>query len=326
MNAIVNTAPGRLEWLEVPTPEPGPGQVRIRTAAVGICATDLEMIAGWDRTKCPSIPGHEWAGRVDAAGEGVDESLIGKPCVAENVLSDGGEVGFEHPGAYGECFLTEAANVHILPDDMDLGEAALIEPLAVCVRGLHRLRLEDRDSAVVLGDGTIGLLMLALLRAEGVQRVYLVGGRPARLAVGREMGAHETLNYHEVGESLGEAITRLAGGPVGIVAEASGSSAAMEAALGATRPKGKVLILGDYGEGRADFRWNLLLHHELELIGTNASAGAWGDAVARAISGKLSLGRLISRRLPAQSFDEAVELARTSRDTIKVVMEWTRET
>src|ERR1039458_955422 len=101
MNAIVNTGPGCLEWKVWPTPEPGPGQLRVRTAACGICATDLEMVAGWTRTGFPSIPGHEWAGVVDTVGRGVDGALAGKPCVAENVLTDGGEVGFEHPGGYG---------------------------------------------------------------------------------------------------------------------------------------------------------------------------------------------------------------------------------
>ncbi len=74
MKAIVNTGPGRLEMRDLPTPSPAAGQVRIRTGAVGICATDLEMIGGWDRTGFPAIPGHEWSGTVDALGPGVDES------------------------------------------------------------------------------------------------------------------------------------------------------------------------------------------------------------------------------------------------------------
>ena len=138
MKAIVNTGPGRLEMLELPTPSPGPGEVRIRTAACGVCATDLEMIAGWERTGFPAIPGHEWSGVVDEVGEGVNEALRGQLCVAENVLADGGEVGFEHPGGYGEYLITEAAKVHVLPARLSPAVATLIEPLAVCVRGLCR--------------------------------------------------------------------------------------------------------------------------------------------------------------------------------------------
>ncbi len=84
MNAIVNTAPGRLEWKEWPTPEPGPSQVRVRTVACGICATDLEMIAGWKRTGVPSIPGHEWSGVVEAVGPGVGTEWLGRAVVGDN--------------------------------------------------------------------------------------------------------------------------------------------------------------------------------------------------------------------------------------------------
>src|SRR5512140_1427907 len=152
MKALVNTGPGCLELRDWPTPEPGAGQVRIRTAGVGICATDLIMIAGWERTGHPAIPGHEWAGVVDAAGPGVNRKLVGRHCVAENVLSDGGEVGFEHPGGYGEYLVTEARNVQPLPDDFPLPVAALIEPLAVAVRAFRRMRVEDPSAALVFGD------------------------------------------------------------------------------------------------------------------------------------------------------------------------------
>jgi D-arabinose 1-dehydrogenase-like Zn-dependent alcohol dehydrogenase len=104
MRALVNTAPGKLELRERAKPEPGMGQVRIRTHAVGICATDLKMLAGWERTGYPTIPGHEWSGVVNAVGVGLDQDLVGKPCAAENVLADSGEVGFEHPGRMASTF------------------------------------------------------------------------------------------------------------------------------------------------------------------------------------------------------------------------------
>ncbi|MBE3070479.1 MAG: alcohol dehydrogenase catalytic domain-containing protein, partial [Planctomycetes bacterium] len=139
MRAIVLDEGGRLDMREVPAPQPGPGQVRVRTAACGVCATDLEMIDGDPRVCRPAILGHEWAGVVDAAGPGADAALVGRPCVAENVLADGGEVGFEHPGGYGEMLVTEAANVHLLPEGLAPAAAALIEPLAVAVRAVGRL-------------------------------------------------------------------------------------------------------------------------------------------------------------------------------------------
>src|SRR5260221_8618364 len=197
MKAIVNTAPNELTMLAYPTPEPGPGQVRIRTEACGICATDLHLIAGWNRTGYPTVPGHEWSGTVDATGLEVDPGLVGKRCVAENVLTDGGEVGFEHPGGYAEYFLTEASNLHVLPADFPSATAALIEPLAVVTRALKRLRPRNRNKVLISGDGPIGLLTLMGLRHAGVEQIVMVGGRAGRLALARELGARATYHFAE---------------------------------------------------------------------------------------------------------------------------------
>jgi L-iditol 2-dehydrogenase len=320
MKALVNTAPGKLEWKDWPKPEPGPGQVRIRVAACGICGTDLLMISGWRRTGFPAIPGHEWSGVVDAVGPGADKALAGRPCVAENVWADGGEVGFEHPGGYGEYLVTEARNLHVLPADFPLAAAALIEPLAVSVRALRRLRLERRESALIWGDGPIGLLMLVLLKAENVTTVSLVGGREARLDLARQFGAETTLNYHGV-SGWATAVAALPGAPFPNIIEASGSSLAVQTSIDVAPIEGKILVIGDYGEARADFPWNTPMHHELEVIGSNASAGGWTRAVELAVAGKVPLQRLISRRLPLASGVEGLELVRRSRDLVKVVME-----
>ena len=198
MKAIVNTGPNVLELRELPVPVPGPGQVLIRTACCGICATDIEMIAGWERTGFPSIPGHEWSGVVEAVGAGADPGLVGRPCVAENVLSDGGEVGFEHPGGYGELFLTETRNVLPLPPGLDLAIATLVEPLAVCVHALDRLgrHLGADEPVLVIGDGVVGQLLARVLVERGCRAVTLVGGRAGRLAMAREAGIARALNYH----------------------------------------------------------------------------------------------------------------------------------
>jgi len=323
MKAIVSTGPGQLAWRDWPLPQPGAGQVRIRTGACAMCATDLQMIAGWQRTGFPSIPGHEWSGTVDAVGAGVDPGLAGRRCVAENVLADGGEVGFEHPGGYAAYLLTEARNVQVLPPDFPLTAAALIEPLAVSVRGMGRLRLEDKGRALVFGDGPIGLLTLMLLRRAGVEDVLLVGGRSQRLALARELGAKQVLNYHEASGDLAAAVRQAGGGQFPNVVEASGSAAAIQAGLDTVTRCGRILVLGDYHGARAGFAWNHLLLQEIELIGSNASAGAWPEAVRLATEGQLPLARLVTHRLPAARFAEGVELMRSHQaDVVKVVLEW----
>jgi threonine dehydrogenase-like Zn-dependent dehydrogenase len=130
------------------------------------------------------------------------------------------------------------------------------------------------------------------------------------------LGADRIIDYHAPGPDWPPA----AAFPT--VIEASGSTAAMTTALTIAAREAKVLVLGDYGQSRADFPWNSLLHKELKLIGSNASAGAWPDAVKLATSGDLPLAKLVSHRFPAAAFADGIALVRYSRDVVKVVLDW----
>jgi 2-desacetyl-2-hydroxyethyl bacteriochlorophyllide A dehydrogenase len=323
MRAITNTGPGKLEMVERPTPRPGPNQVLVRVVACGICATDLQMIDGWERTGYPSIPGHEWTGAVQSVGPVVDQLWVGHRVVAENVLSDGGEVGFEYPGGYAEYLVTEARKLHVLSSRVPPSSATLIEPLAVCVRGLRRLRLGQRPRVLVWGDGPIGLLMTALLCRTGVSEIVVVGGRAGRLALARELGATVVLNYHHLGEELARSVLDACSAPFPYVIEASGAAAAMQASVDVASTGGRVLLLGDYGNARAAFLWNDVLHRELELVGSCASGGAWTEAVRLAEEDELPLAHLVTHVLPAERFADGMSLARSRRDdVVKVVLAW----
>jgi len=322
MKTIIVTAHDRLELKDLPMPAPMPGQVRISTMACGICATDLEMIAGWERTAFPAIPGHEWSGIVDAVGKGGDQAIIGRHCVGENVLHDGGEVGFEHPGGYAECFLTETDKLHFLPDDFPMVIAALIEPLAVAARALRRLRLTDKSSVLVIGDGPIGLLMTILLKRAGVCGITVMGGRDNRLALAARLGAEHTLNYHLFRDSGRETARKALGTSFSNIIEASGSAAAANMAVALAAKMAKVLIVGDYKKTRADFLWNNLLINELELIGSNASAQAWPEAVQTANAVRQSLSELISAEYPAGKFAVAFDAVKNKREIVKIVLRW----
>jgi threonine dehydrogenase-like Zn-dependent dehydrogenase len=324
MKALVQTAPGTLELINWPQPQPGPGQVRIRTLACGICATDLKMLAGWQRTGFPAIPGHEWSGIIDATGPGVDPGMEGRLCVAENVLLDGGEVGFEHPGGYGEFFLTEARNLYLLPENVPFTTAVLAEPLAVCLRAVNRLELSRVKRALVFGDGPIGLLILLLLRQRGVEEVCMIGGVPERLTLAVELGAAEALRYQAAGENLAVGIRRaVRSSEFPCIIEASGSEIAISAALELAGRLGQILVIGDYDNARAGFEWNFLLHRELALLGSNAGAGAWPEAVKLLVEGVFPLERLITHQFPVAEHARAFELVRQRQEgVIKAAFVW----
>jgi threonine dehydrogenase-like Zn-dependent dehydrogenase len=321
MKAITQTAPHTLEWLDLPLPGPGAGEVRIRTLACGICATDLLMIAGWERTGFPSIPGHEWCGRVDAVGEGADPALVGKLVVGDNILPDGREVGFESPGGYAQFFVTRAGALFPLPDAIPPEVATLTEPMAVCLRAASRLPASLQE-AFIFGDGPIGLLTLMLLKQRGIRGLGMAGGKPAHLALARELGAEQTFDFHTLPDLAGTLRSELAYLPPCII-DASGSATALNTAIDLVAPHGQILIVGDYGDARAGFHWNDLLLREIAIAGSNTGTGAWGTAVAFLKEGKLPFKRLISHVIPAHEFEQAIATARAGADqTIKVILRW----
>ena len=287
----------------------------MRTAACGVCTTDLKMIAGWPRTGFPSIPGHEWVGRVDALGAEVDPAWMGRLCVGENELPDGTEVGFEYPGGYAQFFVTQARALLPLPPDFSAVTAALIEPLAVAVHGLTRLNPDPPAPVLIFGDGPLGLLLLLALRERGCAQIALVGGFSNRLALARQLGAAQTFDYHHLPED------RLRG--YAYLVEASGTEQGLKAAFEAAPRGGRILVIGDYDEARAQFAWNDLLHREIQLIGSVASAGAWPEAVRLATSGRLPLERLVTHTFPPEQYEQAVQLtAQGKHDCIKAVLQW----
>jgi len=324
MRAVVNCGIGSLELRELPLPEPGPGQVRIKVAVCGVCASDLEMVDGWSRAKYPVVLGHEWAGHVDACGPAVDASLLGRPCVADNVLADGGEVGFEHPGGYGEYLLTEAKNLLTLPDGFPLDEAALLEPLAVVTRGLSRLQPAP-GPALVFGDGTIGLLAAALLREAGAAPVVMVGGREPRLRLARDFGVDKTVNYHEAGDALAEAVEAAFPGRFQSFVEATSSDKNLELVPQLGANDAKILLMGNYPDKRASLDLQSFLHQEFLLVGSNASAGAWPAAVATAASRRLPLAKLATHRFAVEDFATALETARRAKDVVKALLCWDKK-
>lgn len=323
MKAIVNTGPNQLELLDLPLPQPGPGKVRIRTRSVSICTTDLKMIAGWQRTSFPAVPGHEWSGVVDAVGEEVEPGISGRLCVAENIMEDGKEVGFEYLGGYAQYFCTLAANLHFLPDNFPAHHAAMIEPLAVCLRGLARFHPEPPAPVMIFGDGPIGLLCLTVLKLRGFPSVDMVGGYAKRLNLALQLGAGQVFDFHNLTPPAFNSLRLTLSPGYPSIIEASGSLSAVDMALRLAPRCGKILFIGDYDTAQASFLWNDLLHRELHLVGSNASAGGWSEAVELAISGLIPFEQIITHRFSYNDFDRAIHLMAHKKDLcLKAVLDW----
>lgn len=282
------------------------GEALVETRYVGLCGTDLEVIDGSsDRARPPVILGHEWAGRVTALGQRRESRLAGAYVVGENLVR-GREIGFELPGGFSSHFTVPARNLYPLPDFLHGPAACLVEPLAVSVHAVGVAGLRADDSVLVLGDGVIGLLT-ARIAALTCDHVMLVGRHADRLGIARKLGIESVTLSQDVDDTWS------------VVFEASGRPGGLKAALEASAARARVVLIGDYGSEPVPTAATKIVRKQLQVIGANASAGAWEDAVRLASTRAVDLTAVSTLVLPFDQWREGLEAAR-ERKALRVVL------
>ena len=213
MRAFVITGPNESEVRQVAPPAAEPGQVVVDIERAGVCGTDVEFYTGemaylrQGHARFPIRIGHEWCGTVAAAGPGVDPAWVGRRvtgdtmlgcghcrrCLAgrQNVCADRFEIGIRGgwPGALAEQLVVPAAALHPLPDAVDAAMGALVEPGGNALRSVQAAAVGPGDRVLVLGPGTIGLLVAQFALAAGVE-VHVVGLSATSLEFARTLGVH----------------------------------------------------------------------------------------------------------------------------------------
>src|SRR5712692_11269472 len=217
MKALLLKGPGEAILTELEKPSIGPEEVLIRSRAVGICGSDVELYRGirpQGYYRYPVVPGHEWAGEVVAIGERVRTISPGDKVVAEGFLFCGTcrncrtgltnlceagyeEIGFTRTGGLAEYVAVPARLVHTLPRTCSLEEAALLEPTAVVVHAFLRAQPQAGGTVVVVGDGNIGLLAVQVARLFSPAITVLVGSRNERLEMAHHLGATHIINIKQ---------------------------------------------------------------------------------------------------------------------------------
>ncbi|WP_416961932.1 zinc-dependent alcohol dehydrogenase [Streptomyces sp. Agncl-13] len=260
MRAFVLTAPGKYTVHEVPAPVAAPGEAVIDVDRVGVCGTDMEFFTGamaylhQGHSSYPMRLGHEWAGRVAAVGAGVDPVWVGRRVMGDTMLGCGvcrrcrrghqhvcekrQEVGIrgERPGALAEQLAVPVTSLHVLPDSVDAVLGALVEPGGNALRAARAAAPRPGDRALVLGPGTIGLLVAMFLRAAGTE-VHLMGLADNSLVFARELGF--TCVWTE------DSVPDL---PFDAVVDASNAAHLPGLALELVEPAGRVVYVGLAGE------------------------------------------------------------------------------
>jgi 2-desacetyl-2-hydroxyethyl bacteriochlorophyllide A dehydrogenase len=273
MRAWVLGDPGQLSLVDKPIPMPGRAEVLVRVDAVGICATDLEiirhgppaMIRGGEPFNKNFTPGHEYMGTVAALGPGVDEYRIGQRVTVEvhagcrqckrcregmyTSCLNYGDVdkghranGMTTDGGFAEYAVNNVNTLIPIPDSMSDAEATLVVTAGTAMYGLTELGgLVAGEGVAVLGPGPIGLLGVAVAKALGASPVVLTGTRDSRLQIGRALGADHVINVRN--EDAVEAVRRITGGKgLDYVLECSGAPDAVNQAVRMLNRGGRVCL------------------------------------------------------------------------------------
>ena len=340
MKALVKAKAEPGIWLrEIPVPEVGPDDVRIRVMRTSICGTDVHIYE-WDEWAQKTVPvpmtvGHEFSGVIDAVGENVDRLQIGQRVSGEghiigrrsrNVRAgrfhldpDTRGVGVNRPGAFAEYLVIPAFNVIPLPDDLPLEIGAILDPLGNAVHSILSFDVISED-VLITGAGPIGTMAAAIARFAKARHVVLTDINPYRLALAQKVTDVRTVNVLE--EDLHDVMAELQmreGFDIGL--EMSGSPHAFEQMVDTMIMGGVIGMLG-IPQGRTEVDWAKIIFKALTIkaIYGREMFDTWYKMLAILEEG-LDVAPLITHRFSATDFEQGFSVMRSGQSG-KVILDW----
>jgi len=301
----------------------------IRPEVVGLCGTDLDIVAGRidpAYIRYPLVLGHEWSGTVAGPADrgttgggaaGGDGLAPGTRVVGEGIVPCGhcprcragqtnlcltyDELGFTRDGAAAAFVTVQRSLVHPLASGVGAEDAALAEPASVVYRGLSGAAIAPGWRALVVGDGTVALLAVRLLQLWSPAETVMLGRREGQAALAAKAGAARF-----------ETDGRAAGTGYDLVVEAAGSTDAVLSALAAARRGGTVVLLGLPPHGAtAAVPVDDVVNNDLSIRGSfGYTSAAWREVVTLLNAGLLELGFLVTHRFPLTEWREALDTLR----------------
>lgn len=309
--------------------ETGPGQVRIRIATGGICGSDLHYFNhggfGAVRLKQPMILGHEVSGFVTETGDGVSGFTVGdlvavspsRPCKTcqycqrglhnhcENMRFYGSAMPFPHiQGAFREILVADASQC-VKADGLTPGEAAMAEPLSVCLHATRRAGEMLGKRVLITGSGPIGTLAILAARAAGAAEIVTTDLSNPALDFAARVGADRVMNVMEQPDALKE--YQRGKGYFDVLYECSGAAPALASGIAALRPRSVIMQLGLGGDMNVPVQ--ALTAKELDLRGSFRFHEEFETAVKLMQQGAVDVKPLISHTLPLDDAIRAFEIA-----------------
>ena len=339
MRAVVIHAPKDLRIDTLVAVPPARGDVKVRIGAGGICGSDLHYYHhggfGTVRVKQPMTLGHEVSGTIDEVGEGITHLRPGmrvavnpsRPCFTckyclqgtHNQCLDmrffGSAMRFPHvQGGFCENVTIDARQAVPIPDSLSLAEAAMAEPLSVCLHAAKQAGPLFGKRVLVTGCGPIGALAVLVARTAGASELVAtdVAAKPLETAI--RLGATRAINPAKEPEAL--AAYAADKGSFDVVFEASGNEAALRQAIDLVRPSGTIVQIGVGGEMKLPM--NVLVAKEINLRGTFRFHAEFELAVHMMATGLIDVKPVISDSLPFTDAVAAFELASDRNKAMKV--------
>ncbi len=317
MKALLLSKYRSLEIAEVPTPAVGAGEVLIRVGACGICGSDVHGYDGSSGRRIPPIVmGHEAAGRIAAVGAGVTGLTEGDRVTFDSTIYCGaceycrhGEVNlcdhrqvlgvscgdYSRAGAFAEFVVVPARVVYKLPESISFAEAAMLEAVAVAIHAVSLAEISAESTALVVGAGTIGVLILQVLRAAGCTRVFVSDVDHTRSKMAKELGAADVFFANE--DTVSQILQRTGGVGVDVAMEAVGRNETVNAAIACVRKGGTVVLVGNISPD-VTLPLQKVVTRQIRLQGSCASAGEYPQAISLMASGAIRVKPLISAIAP----------------------------
>jgi len=320
MKAVRITQDHQISVVETTIPQIRPDEVLVKPASCGICGTDLHILHhGFVGTNYPVTPGHEFAGHVVAVGaevhnlkEGdfvaVDPNVVCGVCRwcrarRPNLCVSLTPIGVGRPGAAAEYVTVPARNALVVKESLGHGVAALIEPLACALHAVESSQGIDGRAVLILGGGTMGLLLAISAKAAGAGHVTLADPANAKLEIARRAGVDAAVSPAALGSELYD-----------VVFEAAGVSPALKQALTLIEKTGVLVQVGVHDEdAEASFNPFRLYEREFRFIGSNSCAGQFPAAVDLMPDIRDKAALLLGETFPVWNFDQAVQSMQTGR-------------
>jgi len=313
---------------DLPKPECVPGKVLVRVSYAGICGSDLHIFKkGMFVVTVPQTMGHEFCGIVEEVGDGVQGFKAGDHVIADprvtcgkcqwcqegayNLCPELSFIGEICPGSFAEYILIDAEKLFLVPPELDMRRAALVEPMAVALHVIDQGTITEKDSVGVIGVGPIGLLTIVAARGAGVENITAVDISPARLEIAKKVGASTILN------AVPEDSTKA----VDVAVEAAGREVTLSDALKWLKPRGRLVMPAIY-EDPVTIDPNDVVGKELVLTGVNCYKTLdLQKAIDFLLKCSADVEQVISHVFPLSSVNEAFSLLTTSgAKTAKILL------